>query len=53
MKKTDTKKVLLEVLNTLLTLELKLWKDNDGTAAAGVVKAQKEVLNLLNDLMGE
>ena len=53
MKTTDTKKVLLEILNALLVLEVKLWKDNDGTAAAGVVKAQKEVLNLLSDLMGE
>ena len=53
MKTTDTKKVLLEVLNALVTLELKLWEVNDGTAAAGVVKAQKEVLNLLSALVGE
>jgi hypothetical protein len=53
MKTTDTKEVLLEVLNALLALELKLWKANDGTAAAGVVMTQRVVINLLSDSIGD
>jgi len=53
MKTTDRKEVLLEVLGVLFTLELKLWEANDGTAAAGVVKAQREILNRLDDLIRE
>jgi hypothetical protein len=51
MKITDKKEILLEVLDELFELERKLWEGNDGVAAAGVVKAQGVVLDLLSPLI--